>query len=148
MSSPFSTIEEFNNVLEGPTEGAIYTFAGSPMINNLALLASVGIFIWFIVKTYRSHAKPSSFDKSMNTLSSFIVIGLLSLVAVAHRQQGQPPAEQVVAENSAPTRMVSHSDTRRLPLGFLGAMNLGLPTFGFLKNRHKSRAYRRYRARR
>ena len=60
MSSPFSTIEEFNNVLDGPTEGAIYTFANSPVINIIALLVAVGIFIWFMVATYTTHADPSS----------------------------------------------------------------------------------------
>ena len=148
MSSPFSTIEEFNNVIDGPTEGAIYTFAGSPMINNIALVVAVGLFIWFIVKTYSPHAKTSSLDKSMNSLSSFIIVGLLSLVAIAHRQQGKTPAEPVLSNHSAQTKLVGQANTQKLSLGFMGAMNLGLPTFGYLKNRRKSRAYQRYRARR
>ena len=60
MTSPFSTLEEFNAAIDGPTGGAIYTFAHTPAINAIALVASVGIFIWFIVATYSSnHDLPS-----------------------------------------------------------------------------------------
>ena len=59
MSSPFKTIEEFNAAADGPTEGAIYTFAHTPIVNALALLVSVGIFVWFIIKTYDTRSKPT-----------------------------------------------------------------------------------------
>ena len=124
MSSPFSTIEEFNNVLEGPTEGAIYTFANAPIINILALLAAVGIFVWFIVATYTTHAEPTSVNKSLDRLSSFIIIGLLSFVAADYRQ---------AARSDRPTASTGHRVTnlasakRTLPLGLLGMIGAGLP---------------------
>lgn len=160
MSSPFSTIEEFNNVLDGPTEGAIYTFAGSPLINNIALLAAVGIFIWFIVKTYSPHASPSRIDKSMNHLSSFIIIGLLSLVAAHHpydKQQHTTAESKIPSElqsNNAPTNfrvMSAKSNWQQLPLGLLGIVNIGLPAFSQLgrrlKYQRKSRSFYRSRKR-
>ncbi|MEL6553793.1 MAG: hypothetical protein AAFQ63_10090 [Cyanobacteria bacterium J06621_11] len=158
MSSPFSTIEEFNNVLDGPTEGAIYTFAGSPLINNIALLAAVGIFIWFIVKTYSPHASPSRIDKSMNHLSSFIIVGLLSLVTAHHPYAKQQPAtvesreRSELQSNNAPTSfqaMSAKSNWRQLPLGLLGVINVGLPAFSQLgrrlKYQRKSRSFYRSR---
>ncbi|MEM9088767.1 MAG: hypothetical protein AAGC93_08500 [Cyanobacteria bacterium P01_F01_bin.53] len=166
MSSPFSTIEEFNGVLDGPTEGAIYTFAATPVINNIALLAAVGIFIWFIVKTYSTHAEPSRMDKSMNHLSSFIVIGLLSLVVANHRSpERRMPITiesnvQNMMQNSRgqgdATAKFSQANSRQLPLGFAGMLSgmvsLGLPnlrrSFKYLGNQRKARSRRRYRPRR
>lgn len=125
MTSPFSTIEEFNAAADGPTEGAIYTFANTPIVNILALLVAVGIFVWFIVATYSTHAAApaAKLDKSLNHLSSFFVIGLLSLVAADHRQV--TPAER--AETAPQTRLSQVS--RRAPLGLLGMVSIGLPTF-------------------
>ncbi|MEO1619615.1 MAG: hypothetical protein AAFU53_01130 [Cyanobacteria bacterium J06632_3] len=83
MSSPFSTVEAFSDAINGPTDGAIYTFAHRPVVNNLALLIAVGIFVWFIGKVFNAHAvSPARFDKSLDRLSSLIVVSLLSLLSV------------------------------------------------------------------
>lgn len=133
MSSPFSTIEEFNGALDGPTGGAIYTFADKPALNTIALLASVGLFIWFIVKTYTSHAgssaPESSIDASLNRLSSFIIIGLLSLVAADYRQQGRPDVAARQAE-AARAEGVRYSSRRAAPSGLLGTGLLGMVSAG------------------
>ncbi|MEL6350807.1 MAG: hypothetical protein AAFR58_03500 [Cyanobacteria bacterium J06627_28] len=143
MSSPFSTLEEFNGALDGPTGGAIYTFADKPALNNIALIVSVGLFVWFIVKTYTSHAgssaPESSIDASLNRLSSFIIIGLLSLVAADYRQQGRP---DIVTKQVDATRMegVRHSSRRVAPLGLFGMVSVGLPSLRASrkrKNRNK-----------
>jgi len=134
MSSPFSTIEEFNNAIDGPTEGAIYTFADKPMLNNIALLVAVGIFVWFIIKTYATHAaraEPSGLDNSLNRLSSVIVIGLLSLVAADYRQASRP--EQPAQRQQTG---VLQSSRRAAPLGLLGMISMGLPPFRHAKIRH------------
>ena len=117
MSSPFSTIEEFNGAADGPTEGAIYTFAHMPIINILALLVAVGIFIWFIIATYSTHVElpTAAVDKSLNRLSSWIVIGLLSLVAADHRQINytkRPPQASPETRIFQPARLA--------PLGLVG----------------------------
>ena len=141
MSSPFSTIEEFNGALDGPTGGAIYTFADKPALNNIALLVSVGIFIWFIVKTYTSHADPSApesgIDASLNRLSSFIIIGLLSLVAADYRQ-GQPAAAVRQVEATR-TESIRHSSRRAAPLGLLGMVSAGLPSLRANRKRNSRR---------
>ena len=133
MTSPFSTIEEFNAAADGPTGGAIYTFANTPIVNTLALLVAVGIFVWFIVATYSTHAAPpaAKLDKSLNHLSSFIVIGLLSLVAADYRQPA--PTERA---DMAPQARLSQA-SRRAPLGLLGMVGVGLPTFRRTTKRRK-----------
>lgn len=126
-ASPFTTIEEFNNVLDGPTEGAIYTFAHSPAINTIALLASVGIFVWFIVATYRTHASPTSaMDKSLNKLSSFIVVSLLSVVA-ANQYASRPSVDGLAAQAKPAALTVYQQASRQIPLGLLGIVSAGLP---------------------
>ncbi len=132
MSSPFSTLEEFNSAIDGPTEGAIYTFAQTPIINTLALLVAVGLFIWFIVCTYKPHSPTSSVDKSLNHLSALLVVGLLSLVAADHRQQVRTERSEAV-----PQAGLSQSSRSQTPLGLLGMVGIGLPSFRRTASRRK-----------
>lgn len=132
MSSPFSTLEEFNNVLEGPTEGAIYTFAHTPAINAIALLLAVGIFIWFIIATYTTHDSSSAdMDKSLNHLSTFIVVGLLSVItAASHSASRSPRTEQTTAQHKpALNSSYRQQASSKIPLGLLGIVGIGLPNF-------------------
>ncbi len=148
MSSPFTTIEEFNGALDGPTGGAIYTFATNPGINAIALLASVGIFVWFIVSTYRTHTTSTSrMDKSLNHLITFIAVGLLSFVAASHRQMVRPNTPEVTAQREVTQREVSRgvyqSAARQLPLlGLLGIVSAGLPSLQRLSNQKRGRRSR------
>jgi hypothetical protein len=126
MSSPFSTVQEFNGAVDGPTEGAIYTFAQTPAINTIALLLSVGLFIWFMTKTYHSQTKPSSVDKSLNQLSTFIVVGLLSVIAAEQRYPAE--AKRAAAQrvpHSAFYQQVSKASSSQAPLGLLGMVGAG-----------------------
>lgn len=138
MSSPFSTLEEFNAAIDGPTGGAIYTFAHTPAINAIALLVSVGIFIWFIVATYATHHELPTIDNSLNRLSSFIVIGLLSLVAadqLQHTNQNKQSAQE------APKTRLAQSSRRAAPLALLGMAGIGLPLRRG-KSQRRKRSYR------
>ncbi len=146
MSSPFSTIEEFNGAIDGPTEGAIYTFANTPIVNILALLVAVGIFVWFIVATYSTQvpSPATTVDKSLNHLSSFIVIGLLSLVAADHRQTVRPEqTTQVIAQPS-----VFQSSGRAAPFALLGMMGIGLPSRRQKRKKRLARGLSDYRSKR
>lgn len=129
-ASPFETIDEFNGVVDGPTEGAIYTFAHMPVLNVIALIVSVGLFIWFIIGTYSTHHNvPSKMDKSLNSLVMLITVGLLSLVSVEFRQ---PPRPVPTAE--------AQPATSRVP--GIPAMLLGLTGIGAAR-RPRSRQRRR-----
>ncbi|MEM9806142.1 MAG: hypothetical protein AAF959_12750 [Cyanobacteria bacterium P01_D01_bin.56] len=137
MSSPFSTLEEFNAAIDGPTGGAIYTFANAPAINAIALIVAVGIFLWFIVATYAKHHEFPSVDKSINRLSSFIVLGLLSLVAadqLQHNHQNRKSAQE------APKTRLVQSSKRAAPLALLGMAGIGLPR----KSQRRKRSYRSF----
>lgn len=135
MTSPFSTLEEFNAAIDGPTGGAIYTFANAPAINAIALIVSVGIFLWFIVATYSKHHEFPSVDKSINRLSSFIVFGLLSLVAADQIQQNHQPRQSAQA---APKTRLVQSSKRVAPLALLGMAGIGLP------RKRRKRPYRSF----
>ncbi|MEM9976615.1 MAG: hypothetical protein AAF808_03205 [Cyanobacteria bacterium P01_D01_bin.2] len=139
MTSPFSTLEEFNAAIDGPTGGAIYTFAHTPAINAIALVASVGIFVWFIVATYASNHELPSVDNSINRLSSFIVIGLLSLVAADQLQQTHQNRQSA---QTAPKTRLARSSRRAAPLALLGMAGIGLPRRG--KSQRRKRLYQNF----
>ncbi|MEO0396310.1 MAG: hypothetical protein ACFB14_21395 [Leptolyngbyaceae cyanobacterium] len=136
MTSPFSTLEEFNAAIDGPTGGAIYTFAHTPAINAIALVASVGIFIWFIVATYSSNHDLPSVDKSINRLSSFIVIGLLSLVAADQLQHTHQNKQSAQASSR-----LAKSSRQAAPLALLGMTGIGLP---LRRGKRRKRSYRSF----
>lgn len=142
MPSPFSTLEEFNAAIDGPTGGAIYTFAHTPAINAIALLVSVGLFFWFIVATYSTHHELPTVDKSLNRLSSIIVIGLLSLVAadqLQHANQNRQSAQQ-----ETPKTRLAQSSRRVAPLALLGMTGIGLPKLRRGKSQRRKRSYRNF----
>ena len=158
MSSPFSTIEEFNGAIDGPTGGAIYTFAKTPIINHIALVVAVGLFVWFIVSAYSTHREPgvehaadNGVDKSLKHLSMFIVAGLLSFVAAGHRYSSRPEANVERTAQSVPQTRSYQTASRRVPLGLLGMMSVGLPTFrrmiGQKSGKRRKRSPRGYRPR-
>ena len=121
MSSPFATYEEFEVAIDGPTGGAIYTFAHTPTINVIALLIGVGLFFWFLARTFKSHYDLPIPEKALNHLSTFIVAGLLSLAGLEHRQSVQPHQPAARAE------VVSQRPSPKAALGLLGLVGIGLP---------------------
>lgn len=122
MSSPFSTIDEFQGAIDGPTGGAIYTFASSPAVNTIALLIGIGIFFWFLSKTFSTRYEANAVDKSLNHLSAFIVAGLLSLAGAEYRQTHQPPSP-----TEAQPQAVSPRPGAAAALGLLGMVGVGMP---------------------
>lgn len=139
MSSPFATFEEFEGAIDGPTGGAIYTFANNPAINTILLLICVGLFLWFVVRTFTTHYEVSGVDKSLNHLSAFIVAGLVSLAGAEYRQTTQPQRPV-----DAQAQAVSHRPGPRSALGLLGLVGVGLPA---ARSRRKGR-YRDIQSRR
>lgn len=123
MSSPFDTYEEFEGAIDGPTAGAIYTFAHNPTINVIALLIGVGLFFWFLARTFKSHYDLPIADKALNHLSTFIVAGLLSLVGLEYRQS-VPPNHQPTASQP---EVVAPQPSAKSALGLLGLVGVGLP---------------------
>jgi len=140
MSSPFSTIEAFEGAIDGPTGGAIYTFAHVPAVNAIALIIAAGLFIWFLVSSFSTRYKETSAEQSFQNLTMLILAGLLSLMGV---EQSQNPSRTQAATQEA-TPMATSRPSIRVPVGLLGLVGLGSaglrPT-----TRRQRRYYRRIR---
>ncbi|MBD2231118.1 hypothetical protein [Phormidium tenue] len=121
MSSPFATYEEFEGAIDGPTGGAMYTFAHTPTINAIALLIGASLFVWFLARTFKSHYDLPIPEKALSHLSTFIVAGLLSLAGLEHRQTVQPHQSEARAE------AVLQRPSSKATLGLLGLVGVGLP---------------------
>jgi hypothetical protein len=121
MSSPFSTIEEFEAAIDGPTGGAIYTFAHMPVVNAIALLIAVGLFIWFVICTFSTRYEESSGERSVQNLTMLILAGLLSLVGVEHPQN----QTQTHATTHQMPQATAMRQSRQNPVGWLGLVGLG-----------------------
>ncbi len=138
MSSPFSTIEEFEGAIDGETAGAIYTFAANPGANAIALLICVGLFLWFMVSTFSTRYTPSSMDKSISHLSVLLVAGMLTLLGMEQPRPGSPSDPAATASPVTPDHRSSP-----VPVGFLGMLGLGLPAGIQRKGRYSGRRLRR-----
>lgn len=156
MSSPFTTVEAFNSAADGPTEGAIYTFAQAPIFNYIALIVSVVLFVWFIIKTYSSHVDgshttTSNADKSNNHLVPLFVIGLLSLSAANIKQLARPHGEDrtmsrqpTLTDNRRAANFFSVSSTALI--GMMSAGSLPLRKWGARQKRRSTSKYRSWKS--
>ena len=135
MTSPFDSIEAFNGAIDGPTEGAIYTFAANPAINNIALLVAVALFVWFIFATYTTRHELPKVDKTLNSLSALFVVGLLTLVSAEYRKN--PDALKTAGVQQERQALTSRRSVQ-IPLGMLGMVGIGLPRFGKRNQRRLS----------
>lgn len=121
MSSPFSTIEEFEGAIDGPTGGAIYTFAHVPAVNAIALVIAAGLFIWFLIATFSTRYEETAAERSFQNLTMLILAGFLSLAGVEQPQSPSPTqAASPEAQSIATARPVAP-----MPLGLLGMVGLG-----------------------
>lgn len=139
MSSPFSTIEAFEGAIDGPTGGAIYSFAHVPIVNAIALIISVGLFIWFMVYSFSTNHEETSAEPSLQNLTMLILAGLLSLMGV---EQSRSQSRTQTATREA-TYVATSRPSIRVPVGLLGLVGLG----GGLRSttRRQRRHYRRIR---
>ncbi|MEO1620432.1 MAG: hypothetical protein AAFU53_05285, partial [Cyanobacteria bacterium J06632_3] len=97
------------------------------------------IFLWFMVKTYTTmpDEKPSSMERSLNHLSSFIVIGLLSFVGA--EQLKQPSVTEQAQQIESRSRLANAA--KHAPMALFGMMGLQLPSGR--KSKYRRRQYRR-----
>lgn len=129
MSSPFQTLDEFKQAADGPTEGAIYTFANNPGVIGVALVVCVLPLLWFIYASYAIKADKSEASDPMN-LSVLIIAGLASLFgSLGH---GDSHSRESVREASLrrDTRATVSTTHRQLkPIALLGMAGSALPLF-------------------
>lgn len=129
MSSPFQTLEEFQQATDGPTGGAIYTFANAPALIGIAIVLSVLLLFWFIYASYTTKAEKSETSNPLH-LSVLIVAGLVSLAGSLYPTNSNPA--EVAARRDVKT--TASSNHRHTPLTLLGLAGLAtLPTHRRLK---------------
>ncbi|GAB4376841.1 MAG: hypothetical protein Kow00121_24710 [Elainellaceae cyanobacterium] len=121
MSSPFQTIEEFNQATEGPTGGAIYTFANNPALIGIAIIASVLLFCWFIYASFTVKAEQEKVSNPVN-LSVLIVAGLVSLASSLFPGHTDSAKEASARRETRATASAPHHQT---PFALLGLAGLG-----------------------
>lgn len=142
--SPFSTLEEFNQAAAGPTEGAIYTFAQSPVIISIAIVVSALIFCWFIYTTFTvNHSSTEPETRSPVHYGVMIIAGLLSLAGGLYSSQRQPQQE-ARAQPTTPA-----PQPKQTPVVLFGLTSLSaLPTYRqFRRAQRRSRLRRKWRIR-
>lgn len=126
MSSPFQTIEEFKQAADGPTEGAIYTFANNPGVIGVALLVAVLPLLWFIYASYTIKPDRPETHTSVN-LSVLIVAGLVSLFGSLNHGDSQSAREAALKRDSRTPISTNHRPLA--PIALLGLAGGALPLF-------------------
>lgn len=126
MSSPFQTLEEFKQATDGPTEGAIYTFANNPGVIGIAIVVCVLPLLWFIYASYTLKAGEPETRNPVN-LSVLIVAGLASLFGSLSHGDSQTAQEAAVRRDGKTT--VSAHQRTTAPIAFLGLASGALPFF-------------------
>jgi len=126
MSSPFQTLDEFKQAADGPTEGAIYTFANNPGIIGIALLVSVLPLLWFIYASYTIKPDRPETHTSVN-LSVLIVAGLVSLFGSLNHSDSQAAREAALKRGTGTTVSTNHRPLT--PIALLGLAGGALPLF-------------------
>lgn len=114
MPSPFTNYQEFYEA-----EGPIYTFANSPAIIGLLVVASALVFIYFIYSTY-TIKKGHSEAKSPIILSVLIATSVISMADALYTHH---------VRQNRPTASVTQTHTQRAsrfqPLALLGLVGGG-----------------------
>lgn len=139
MSSPFQTLDEFKQAADGPTEGAIYTFANNPGVIGVALVVCVLPLLWFIYASYTTKAESSESDSAMN-LSVLIVAGLASLFGSLSQGDSHTAKEAQLRRDRT---TVSAHHRQAAPIALLGMASSALPLFRQGRKRLQRRKSRR-----
>lgn len=134
-ASPFKTWEEFEGTVDGPTAGAIYTFADRPALIGIMVVVSALVFLYFIYASFNISGGKST-AKSPTALGLLLVAGAAS--AMASLYEGF--AEQSTVRQAARSGEVSHvtQTSRKLPAAMVGMMGL----VGVSKRKKSSRRVR------
>lgn len=137
MSSPFQTLDEFKQAADGPTEGAIYTFANNPGMIGIALVVSILPLLWFIYASYTIKPNRPETHSSVN-LSVLIVAGLASLFGSLNQGDSHAVREATVKREGRTAVSANHRPLA--PIAFLGLAGGALPLFR--RSRKKSQRSR------
>lgn len=120
-ASPFQTWEEFEGAIEGPTGGAIYTFADRPALIGIMVVVAALIFLYFIYASFHISSGESS-AKSPTVLSALLIAGAASALTALYEGFTEKEAPRQ-AGRSQEAGQVTKS-TRAMPAALFGTVGL------------------------
>jgi len=130
-ASPFKTGEEFAGALDGPTGGAIYTFADRPALIGIMVVLSALIFLYFIYASFNVKAGEST-AKSPEVLGVLLLVGAASaMMSLYETVKGPNPRRASARQEMAQTRSENSP-------GAVPAL-LGMTSLAGLSSRRKRR---------
>ncbi len=135
-ASPFATWEEFEGAIDGPTGGAIYTFADRPALLGIATVVAALVFIYFIYASFHIKSGDTSAEPP-HALGLLLVAGAASAMASLYEGVVDQKNPQQVSRSGEVSQVSKAS--RQLPAALLGMTSLT----GFTARRKRSKPVRR-----
>lgn len=120
-ASPFKTWEEFEGSIDGPTGGAIYTFADRPALIGIMVVVAALVFLYFLYASFHISGGQST-AKSPTTLGLLLVAGAAS--AMASLYEGVTERNGVQQANRSGEISQPAKQSRKAPLAILGMTGL------------------------
>lgn len=138
-ASPFNGWEEFEGAVDGPTGGAIYTFADRPALIGIMVIVAALVFLYFIYAAFQIKAGESG-AKSPPALGLLLVAGAASAMATLYEGWIE---REAVQQASRPGKVAALTQqAREMPIALIGMTGLAGTT-----RRKSSRRGRRLRDR-
>lgn len=120
-ASPFQTWEEFEGAIDGPTGGAIYTFADRPALIGIMIVVAALAFLYFIYASF-SISGGKSTAKSPPVLAMLIVAGAASAMASLYEGFTERGAVQQASRSGETSQVAKQSS--KVPMALLGMTGL------------------------
>ena len=120
-ASPFKTWEEFDGAIDGPTGGAIYTFADRPALIGIMVVVAALVFIYFIYASFNMRAGESN-AKSPPMLGLLLVAGAASAMTSLYEGFTERGNVQKASRSAEVAQVVKPS--RKSPVAMLGMLGM------------------------
>ncbi len=115
-ASPFDSWEAFEGAVDGPTGGAIYTFADRPALTGIMIVVAALIFIYFLYATFNIKAGHSQ-AKSPPMLGLLLLAGASSVMVSVYEGVAE---RRVNPQTSRSAETGSMSPAPKLPAALVG----------------------------
>ncbi len=120
-ASPFQGWEEFEGAADGPTGGAIYTFADRPALIGIMVIVSALIFLYFIYASFHISGGEST-AKSPGVLGLLLVAGAASAMTSLYEGINEQKSVRQAARPGEVTQVTKTA--RQLPAAMVGMMGM------------------------
>lgn len=121
-ASPFANWAEFEGAMDGPTGGAIYTFADRPALNGIALVVGALVFIYFLYSTFHTKYNDEP-HPSPTSLGAVILAGMVSLASAVYDGYAAKEVREASTRRSQ-TESIANGQ-RQMPAFLVGLVGLG-----------------------